>query len=195
MKETFVSWFAWSIGLALSSTNRVESIGLIAPRLSRIQNEKKTGQARNLHHTTNQGPPPGLQTVHTEGDASFAIIINLPQSLGSREAKKLVRELKMQITDELPLVILDLSRVKKMDCAGVDGLLVCMHEVAKHDGAIHVRAISPEAATLLEMVRMDRLLLQKFAAVPAQAPGFVVAAVTSAEDIKPEAVEFRLVAA
>jgi hypothetical protein len=33
-------------------------------------------------------------------DASLAIIINLPQSLTSSEAKKLVRELKMQITDE-----------------------------------------------------------------------------------------------
>jgi anti-anti-sigma regulatory factor len=98
---------------------------------------------------TDQTPSAGLLTVHREGDmdAPFAIIINLPQSLGSREAKKLVRELKMQITDEPPLVIVDLSRVTKMDCAGLDGLLVCMQEIAKHDGAIQVRAISPAAAT------------------------------------------------
>jgi anti-anti-sigma factor len=120
-------------------------------------------------------------------DASLAIIINLPQSLGSREAKKLVRELKMQITDESPLVILDLSRVKKMDCAGLAGLLVCTQEIAKHDGAIQVRAISPEAATLLEMVRMDRLL-QKFAPLPAQSPGFTIAPAYVAEEVKLEMV-------
>jgi anti-anti-sigma factor len=120
-------------------------------------------------------------------DALLAIIINLPQSLGSREAKKLVRELKMQITDESPLVILDLSRVKKMDCAGLAGLLVCTQEIAKHDGAIQVRAMSPEAATLLEMVRMDRLL-QKFAPLPAQAPGFTIAPASVAEEAKLEMV-------
>jgi anti-anti-sigma factor len=128
-------------------------------------------------------------------DASLAIIINLPQSLGSREAKKLVRELKMQITDESPLVILDLSRVKKMDCAGLAGLLVCTQEIAKHDGAIQVRAISPEAATLLEMVRMDRLL-QKLAPLPAQAPGFTIAPASVAEEVKLEmVVQFQPVAA
>lgn len=193
MKQTFVSWFAWGLGLALSPTNRLESIELFAPQLSRIQNEKKTGQARNLHHTTDRRPSP--QTVHTERDldASLPIVINLPQSLGSREAKKLVRELKMQITAESSLVILDLSRVKKMDCAGLDGLLVCMQEIAKHDGAIQVRAISPEAATLLEMVRIDGLL-QKFVPLPAQAAGSDVAVVT-AEDVTPEAVQFDLIAA
>ena len=100
----------------------------------------------------------------------------------------------MQITDEPPLVIVDLSRVTKMDCAGLDGLLVCMQEIAKHDGAIQVRAISPEAATLLEIVRMDRLL-DKFASLPAQAPGFAVVPVATAEGVTPEAVQLRLVAA
>jgi anti-anti-sigma regulatory factor len=50
---------------------------------------------------------------------SFAIMINLPESLGSKEAKKMVRELKTEIKKEPPCVILDLSRVKTMDCAGL----------------------------------------------------------------------------
>ncbi len=119
--------------------------------------------------------------------ASFAIMINLPESVGSKEAKKLVRELKMQITKEPPLVIVDLSRVKQMDCAGLDALLVCMQEIAKHDGAIQLRAISPEAATLLELARMGRLL-QKFPSLPAQAPGFIIAPASVAEEVKPERV-------
>jgi anti-anti-sigma regulatory factor len=145
---------------------------------------------------TDQTPSAGLLTVHREGDmdAPFAIIINLPQSLGSREAKKLVRELKMQITDEPPLVIVDLSRVTKMDCAGLDGLLVCMQEIAKHDGApFKCEPFRPQRLPS-GIVRMDRLL-DKFASLPAQAPGFAVVPVTTAEGVTPEAVQLRLVAA
>ncbi len=118
-------------------------------------------------------------------DTSFAIMINLPESLSSNEAKKMVRELKTEITKEPPCVILDLSRVKKMDSAGLHGLLICMQEIARYDCAIQLRAISPEAATLLELARMNRLL-QKFPSLPAQAPSFTVAAAAIAEEVKSE---------
>ena len=88
---------------------------------------------------------------------SFAIVINLPESFGSKEAKKMVRELKTEMKKESPRVILDLSRVKTMDCAGLHGLLICMQEVARYDCAIQLQAVSLEAATLLELARMDHL--------------------------------------
>jgi len=75
---------------------------------------------------------------------SFGIVINLPESLGSKEAKKIMRELKTEIKKEPPRVILDLSRVKTMDCAGVHGLLTCMQEIARYDCAIQLRAVSPK---------------------------------------------------
>jgi anti-anti-sigma factor len=178
------------------SNAQPESAGSFAGRLLRTQPEGKNGRARYSHHHTDQTPSAGLLRADREGDidASLAIVINLPESLGSKEATKLMRELKMQITGEPPLVIVDLSRVTKMDCAGLDGLLVCMQEIAKHDGAIQVRAISPEAATLLEMFRMDRLL-QKFASMPAQAPGFAVATVATTQRMIPAAIQSQMVAA
>lgn len=152
--------------------------------------------ALDWRHRADHTPSAGLLTTKREGDVnhSFAIIINLPESLGSKEAKKLMRELKLQITGEPPLVMMDLSRVTRMDCAGLDGLLLCMQEIAKHDGAIQVRAVSPEAATLLELFRMDGLL-QRFASLPAQALGFTVAAVATAEGTRSTAVQSQLVAA
>jgi anti-anti-sigma regulatory factor len=142
-----------------------------------------------LHHGTRQMPCEGLLTGPQEGDmdTSFAIMIKLPESLGSREAKKMVRELKIQITKEPPCVLLDLSLVKQMDSAGLHGLLVCLQEIARYDCAVQLRAISPEAATLLELVRMDRLL-QKFPPLPAQAPSFTVVAVPIAEELTSERV-------
>jgi len=118
---------------------------------------------------------------------SFGIVINLPESLGSKEAKKIMRELKTEIKKEPPRVILDLSRVKTMDRAGVHGLLTCMQEIARYDCAIQLRAVSPEAATLLELARMDHLF-QNFPSLPAQAPGFTIAPASVAEEVKPEMV-------
>ena len=116
---------------------------------------------------------------------SLAIVINLPESFGSKEAKKMVRELKTEMKKEPPRVILDLSRVKTMDCAGLHGLLICMQEVARYDCAIQLQAVSLEAATLLELARMDHLF-RKFPSLPTQAPGFTIAPASVAEEVKPE---------
>ena len=99
----------------------------------------------------------------------------------------MVRELKAEIKKEPPCVILDLSRVKTMDCAGLHGLLVCVQEIARYDCAVQLRAISPEAAPLLKLARMDRLF-QNFPSLPAQAPGFTIAPASVAEEVKPERV-------
>jgi hypothetical protein len=69
-----------------------------------------------------------------------------------------------------------------------------MQEIAKHDGTIQVRAISPEAATFLELFRIDRLL-QRFASLPARPLGFAIAAVATTEGTSSAAVQSQLVAA
>ena len=107
------------------------------------------------------------------------IVVKLPEVLGAKAARKLGRELKKKITAPNPHVVVDFSRVKKMDLKGLEALLSCMEELAKLDGALQFGGISPEAATLLELTRMDRLF-QKF-------PGFATDAPTFA--LSPEPVE------
>ena len=107
-----------------------------------------------------------------------AIMIKLPESFGGKEARKLRRDLKSNISIDNPCVIVDLSRVKNIDLAGLEGLLNCMDEVAKRDGAIQVAGVSPEAATLLELTRMDRLF-HKFPSLPTETPAFAVTEATT----------------
>jgi anti-sigma B factor antagonist len=109
-----------------------------------------------------------------------AIMIKLPESFGGKEARKLGRDLKSNISIDNPCVIVDLSRVKNIDLAGLEGLLNCMDEVAKRDGAIQVAGVSPEAATLLELTRMDRLF-HKFPSLPTETPAFAVTEATTEE--------------
>jgi anti-anti-sigma factor len=102
------------------------------------------------------------------------IVVKLPEVFGARAARKLRRELKKKIKTSDPQLIVDLSRVKRIDLDGLEALLSCMEEIARQDGALQFSGISAEAATFLELTRMDRLF-QKFPAFAAEAPAFALA--------------------
>ena len=85
-----------------------------------------------------------------------AIMIKLPEAFGGKEARRLGRELKNRMSNA-PRIVVDFSRVREMDLAGLEGLLDCMETVAKNDGALQLGEMSPEAATFLELTRMDHL--------------------------------------
>ncbi len=55
-------------------------------------------------------------------------------------------------------MIVDFSNVKEMDTAGLDMILDVMVRVARQDGAVQIGNLSAEAATLLELTGMDRVL-------------------------------------
>ena len=109
-----------------------------------------------------------------------AIMIRLPELFRSQEARKLEQELKEKlIMIASPSVLVDFSRVKQMDLEGLEGLLDCMEIIANHDGALELGEISPEAATMLELTRMD-CLLRKFPGFDA-APSFTPSEEVAAE--------------
>jgi anti-anti-sigma factor len=99
-----------------------------------------------------------------EGDMNTqsTIMVTLPETFGSKEARRLGRELKNRIVKKsASSVVVDLSRVRLIDLAGIEGLLDCMEAVAENDGSLQLGKVSPEAATLLELTRLDQLF-QKF---------------------------------
>ena len=101
-------------------------------------------------------------------DKSSAVVIRLPEAFSATEARKLRRELKRKIMHGSVGVIVDLSRVRKIDLPALETLLSCMEEVARQDGALQLGAVSREAAAMLELTRMDRLFRQ-FPAVDSEA--------------------------
>jgi anti-anti-sigma factor len=89
-------------------------------------------------------------------ETQSAIMIKLPEAFGGKEARRLGRELKNRMSNA-PHIVVDFSRVRQMDLAGLEGLLDCMETVAKNDGALQLGDMSPEAAIFLELTRMDQL--------------------------------------
>jgi anti-anti-sigma factor len=88
-------------------------------------------------------------------ESQSTIVIKLPQYFGSKEAGKLQLELKEHGLTYETAVVFDLSQVRQINTAGVDSLLQCIHQVIKQDGSVRLSEVSPEAATILELIGLD----------------------------------------
>lgn len=125
--------------------------------------------------------------------SSSAVVVKLPEAMNAKNARRLGRELKTKLGGTSPFVVLDLSHMKSIDVSGVQGLLRCMSEVAKQDGALQLSGLSPEAATLLELTRLDKLM-QKFPGFSIETPAFEMAPETVTEEVEADAVQLPVVA-
>jgi len=125
--------------------------------------------------------------------SSSAVVVKLPEAMNAKNARRLGRELKTKLGGSSPFVVLDLSHMKSIDVSGVEGLLRCMSEVAKQDGALQLSGLSPEAATLLELTRLDKLM-QKFPGFSIETPAFEMAPESITEEVEADAVQLPVVA-
>jgi anti-sigma B factor antagonist len=85
------------------------------------------------------------------------VVKNIPEKLGSKEARAFLRDVQRLVTMDRPQLVFDFSRVRRFEAAGLETLLECMSEVMKHDGDLKLASLSPEAAVVLELTRTDRL--------------------------------------
>lgn len=87
-----------------------------------------------------------------------ALFIRLPERFNRDEVRLLRAEIGRRLTLDQPCMIIDFSNVKEIDTAGLDMILDVMVKVARQDGAVQIGNISAEAATMLELTGMDRIL-------------------------------------
>jgi len=90
-------------------------------------------------------------------DTRSTIVVKLPECMTGKTVRSIKRQIKPGLSLDHPYVIIDMSNVRQMDTAALDMLLHCMVEVARHDGELKLAGLSPEAATVLELTRMDRI--------------------------------------
>jgi len=83
--------------------------------------------------------------------------LKISKYLDVKEARAFARKIKPELSADQPCVVVDLSDVEQIDAAGLDLLLRCMLAVAKRDGSVRLAGLSPQAATVLELTRMDRI--------------------------------------
>jgi anti-sigma B factor antagonist len=109
------------------------------------------------------------------------MVIKLPEHVGAKEARTFMRALQPELRRDRPRVVVDMSAVKDIDTPALDMLLECMSIIARRDGAVKLAGISPEAATVLELTRMNQIF-EMFPTVSEAASSFSVAPVDKLSD-------------
>jgi anti-anti-sigma factor len=81
----------------------------------------------------------------------------LPEKFGVKQGRIFFREVESCFQSDRPRVVLDLSKVRHIDSAGIQVLLRCLEEAMKRNGDVKLAAIPPAAASMLKLTRADRL--------------------------------------
>jgi anti-anti-sigma factor len=95
--------------------------------------------------------------AHDMTSGRLVAVKQLPEKLSVKQGRLFVREVESCLKTDRPRVVLDCSKVRQLDSAGVQVLLRCLEEAMKRNGDVKLAAIPPGAAAILELTRVDRL--------------------------------------
>jgi anti-anti-sigma factor len=82
---------------------------------------------------------------------------HLPEKLSLTHGRGFFREVEPYLQAERPRVVLDCSRVRHLDSAGIHVLLRVLEEAMKRNGDVKLASVPPGAAAMLKLTRVGRL--------------------------------------
>jgi anti-anti-sigma factor len=82
---------------------------------------------------------------------------HLPEKLGAKQGRHFFREVEPHLQADRPRVVLDCSRIRHVDSAGIHALLCCLEEAMKRNGDVKLAGIPPGVAAILELTRAGGL--------------------------------------
>jgi len=83
------------------------------------------------------------------------MIIKLPEHFTEASTRVLQEQMEFSRSSKCVNIVLDLSEVREIDTKALETILRYMDRVAQNAGSIRVSGMSAEAATFLELTRMD----------------------------------------
>jgi anti-anti-sigma factor len=81
----------------------------------------------------------------------------LPEKLSLTHGRGFFREVEPYLQADRPRVVLDCSRVRHIDSAGIHVLLRVLEEAMKRNGDVKLASVPPGAAAMLRLTRVGRL--------------------------------------
>jgi anti-sigma B factor antagonist len=85
------------------------------------------------------------------------VVKQLPETLNAKVGRLFFSELESCMNVDRPCLVLDCSKVRKMDSSAVHLMLCCLEEALKRNGDVKLAAIPAGATTILELSGIDRL--------------------------------------
>jgi anti-sigma B factor antagonist len=87
---------------------------------------------------------------------SSVVVKTLAERLDRSEVATFRQEMRKVLRMDRPRIIFDFCSVTQLDSAGIESLLHCLSVIVRRDGELKLAALSPQAATILEMTRVGR---------------------------------------
>lgn len=81
----------------------------------------------------------------------------LPETMDAKQGRLFFSELESCMNVDRPSLVLDCSRVRRLDSSAVHLLLCCLEEAMKRNGDVKLSAIPAGASAVLELAGIDRL--------------------------------------
>ena len=85
------------------------------------------------------------------------VVRQLPETVDKKQARLFLRELESCINVDRPSIVLDCSRLLRMDLPAVQLLLNCLEEAMKRNGDIKLAVLSADTKSMLELNGVIRL--------------------------------------
>jgi len=85
------------------------------------------------------------------------VVKQLPEKLSVEQGRKFFLEVEPSLKADRPRLVLDCSKVRELDSAGIQVLLHCLEEAMKRNGDIKLAAVPPAVAEILELTKVDSL--------------------------------------
>ncbi len=87
---------------------------------------------------------------------SSVVVRTLAARLDRNQVAAFRRGMQDLLRMDQPRVVFDFCSVTHLDSAGIEFLLNCLSAIVKRDGELKLAALSPQAATVLEITRVGR---------------------------------------
>jgi anti-sigma B factor antagonist len=81
----------------------------------------------------------------------------VPESISIRQGRLFFSELESSMNIDRPCVVLDCSKIKRMDKSVAHLLLCCLEEAIKRNGDVKLAGISTGVRAVFELAGLDRL--------------------------------------
>jgi anti-sigma B factor antagonist len=85
------------------------------------------------------------------------VVKQLPEKLSVEQGRMFLLEVEPSLKAERPRMVLDCSKVRQLDSAGIQVLLHCLEEAMKQNGDVKLAGVPPVALAILELTKVDSL--------------------------------------
>ena len=84
-------------------------------------------------------------------------VMEVPARLNHVDAQTFLGELQPLLQSDRARIVLDCSKGRYVDSAGLEVLSRCVQEAMRRDGDLKLAAVSPASRVILELILADRL--------------------------------------